>query len=383
LKTRSANFICYFLFSLFIVYYLQGSLYPSGSIISQFSILLIFIVSGIYFVKTLVMKNKNNLFYYAWTALVLLNIIGFIMTADFSNDGHRLMFKEIMGCMLPFYPIYYFAKTDKIKASALVLFFLIMLPVVILQFILNKNQLISLNDYDDPNEVNNVAYLFVALVPFVFFIRNKVFAAALMGLLIIFVIQGAKRGAFVSCFIGLLFYFYYQIKTLESHKRFRGFLVALIVMIVLSAFAYKVFISNEFLINRMISISEGDVGNRNIIYKEIINKWYNSESVWTFISGFGFAGSLNLTGEFAHNDWLELLSNFGFIGICSYLFLFYSAVKCSLNNEWIQDKRILMFAIIMMWFFTTLISMWYTTIFYSAQAFILGYLIGGNNRNLE
>jgi hypothetical protein len=380
---RSARFIINFIFFLFAVYYLQGSIYPVGSIISQFSLLLILLVSAVYFIRTLFSKGTKSLFFIAWTLLILLNIVGFILTADFSETLHTSMFKEILGCMLPFYPFYYYAEKDEIKKSDLLRFFLIMLPVVILQFFLNRNQLISAAISGDEDVVTNDAYLFVSLIPFIFLIRNKIISGALMGMTIIFVILGAKRGAIVACSVGLLIYFYYQIKTLEKHNRVRGYLVAIIAMFVLSAFAYKEFISNEFLITRMTSISEGGMSNREIIYKEVFNNWYNSDNAWNLIFGFGFAGSVNLTGSYAHNDWLELMSNFGVVGICFYLFLFYSAVKCSLENDWMEDKRILMFTIVMMWFCISLISMWYTSLFFGAQAILLGYLIKGKSKSLE
>ena len=96
------------------------------------------------------------------------------------------------------------------------------------------------------------------------------------------------------------------------------------------------------------------------------------------IFGYGFAGSLKLsgTGSYAHNDWLELLSNYGLIGVLLYFILFIFAIKEITNKNRKIDKQILMYTIIGMWFSTTLFSMWYTAITSSIQVILIAYLIG-------
>ena len=87
----------------------------------------------------------------------------------------------------------------------------------------------------------------------------------------------------------------------------------------------KHLMSEEFMIKRMASILEGNTSGRDVIYGTIFTKWYSSTNIWNLLFGFGFAGSLEITGgSYAHNDWLELLSNFGLTGIIAYL----SSVLC-------------------------------------------------------
>jgi hypothetical protein len=49
-----------FLFILIALYSAQGALYPNGTIISQVSLLILLLISGIYFLKTLLQKNENS-----------------------------------------------------------------------------------------------------------------------------------------------------------------------------------------------------------------------------------------------------------------------------------------------------------------------------------
>lgn len=382
---RSTQLIRDFLFFLFALYFAQDWLYTSGSYLSQAFIVIIILISGIYFVKTLFLNDRKNLFFIAWTLFVILNIIGFILNPDLSEGPVRDTIKNILGCMLPFYPFYYFAKKDDLKAIHLIRFFLLILPVIIYRFFTNESNILLESYSDNPDVVNNLAYMFVSMLPFIFLIKKRrLISTFLMLIIIMFVIQGAKRGAIIAASIGLLMYFYYMIKTIEKNQRILGYFGAAIVILLLSAFAYRTSMSDEFMLNRMASILEGDSSDRNILYAAIFNSWYNSNNVLNLLFGYGLAGSLKLTGGgYAHNDWLELLSNFGLTGILAYIFLFYSAVKASLAKDWLLDKRILMFTMVMMWFFITLVSMWYNSLEYYTNAALFGYLMGTKSKSLE
>ncbi len=379
---RITRLTLYLLFILFALYFAQGLLYSQSSIISKTCLLLILLISGAYFVKTLLIKNKNNQFYNAWTMLLLLNSIGFITTADYLNSAHITMFKNILICSLSFYAFYYLTRIDVLKASDLVRFFLLMLPIFVFQFFLIESRTIL--ESNTEKIVNNNAFLFVNLLPFVFLIKKKkIIATGLMLLIVAFIIKGASRGAFISGVIGMLIFAYDQLRIKEKHNRVMGYLIATVAIVALSIFAYRSYISNEFLLSRMIAMTEGDSSSRTIIYATIFNSWYTSESIWNIIFGYGFFGSLKLThGAAAHNDWFELLSNFGLVGVSVYLYLFYAAVKLILKKEWVDNKRILMIAITSIWFFLSLVSMWYYAFAGFTQAILLAYLVGNKSNNL-
>lgn len=93
----------------------------------------------------------------------------------------------------------------------------------------------------------------------------------------------------------------------------------------------------------MENMLEGNVSGRDRIYANIFNGWLDSDNFINLLFGYGFAGSrlLSGSGHFAHNDWLELLSNFGLLGVTIYIVLFYSASKFIRNNKWGSDKKII------------------------------------------
>ena len=384
---KKIKYIRNLLFLLFVIYYAQGSLYAQGSIIAKASLALVLVISGFYCIKTLLDRKKKNFFYKAWTALLLLNIVGFVFTANFGESHHVSMLKGILVTSLSFYPFYYFAQRGLLKSKHLLIFFLVMIPITILQYFFNANQILLERLSDSTELVNNIAYSFVALIPFVFlFKEKKVYSIASMALLMFFIIQGGKRGALIAGVIGLLFFIYYQLKTIDKKHRYRSYLLVLIGVLGLVYFAYDVFQNNEFLVARMQKIGDGGGSSgRDIIYANIFNAWLNSDNMFSLVFGYGFAASLNLsgTGNFAHNDWLELLSNFGLLGVFIYGLLFYAAVKCFRNKDWNIDKRLLLLTIVSIWFFSTLVSMSYTSMNGYIQSMFLAYLIGSNSKTIE
>src|SRR5699024_6219047 len=141
-----------------------------GSIIAQAALGLIYLISGNYFIKTLLQKKNKSFFFKIWTALLILNIVGFVFTADYTK--HLGMFKGVLMSLLTFYPFYYLAQNGYLKRKHLVQFFVVMLPLTIGIFYFNRNAILTEATSDNIEVVNNIAYSFVGLIPFVFLIQQ-------------------------------------------------------------------------------------------------------------------------------------------------------------------------------------------------------------------
>lgn len=283
----------------FIIFYnSQGVIYPKGSAISQLSLIIILGISGLYFIKTLLFNFKKDLFYKSWTALLLLNVFGFIFTGNISDPIHYAMIKGILISLLIFYPFYYFSSRQILLSKDLIIFFIILIPITVAQFYLKEQEILLSRTINNVNVVNNTAYDFVWLMPFAFLIKNKkVISVVTMIILMFFIIQGAKRGAIVTGGIGILFYIYYQLRTISRKNRIRGYIGSFIGLIGMGYYAYSFFIQNEYLIERLQQMEEGVVSGRDIIYANLLNAWYNSDSYIELILGYGFAVSVKLSGK--------------------------------------------------------------------------------------
>jgi len=369
--------LLYLFLSMFIIYSVVNSIFTDGSVISQLTVLLIIALSIVFLIKTLLQKFDNSLFFKAWTFFLLLNIAGFIARPEFTNGPERVMFKNMLAAILPFYPAYYFSKGKILKIKDLNIFSLCLLPVIIFQFMSVNSFILSQVDAGNTDIVNNVAYSFVGLIPYVFLIKKNRFIA--LGMLVIityFIIQGAKRGAILVGLTGMVLFIVFQIKRDINDHKFSSLVLIPVIFILMGYFAYRSFANNDFLIGRINQMLEGDTSNRGFTYGSILDAWYNSDNILQLIFGYGFAASLKIAGGFAHNDWLELLSNFGILGIASYIILFIAAIKSWIQDDFAPDNRFLLGTIIIMWFFTTLISMSYTSEVAFMQSIMLGYLFG-------
>ena len=383
---KSHRFILTLLLTLAIIYFAQGSFYQQGSLLSQLSLFGILCISLIYFFKSIFLRNNKPLFFVIWTLLLIFNVLSFIFTADISNSLHFGKFKGLLIITLPFYSFYYLSYKGIINAKFLLWMFLAILPIAIMQFNYEKASILIERDWTD-NVVNNLAYFFVYLIPYLFFFKkNKVFSVLAALVLMYFIIQGAKRGAIVTGFIGLIFYIFFLLKNVETKYKYRSYLITTVALTIMSYYAIDLVQNNEYLLLRMESIAEGGYSGRDTIYTNIFNGWYNSESILNIIFGFGFASALILsrTGHWAHNDWLEGLASMGLIGVVLYAFLIYSALNLYKNRKWGLDKKILLYTIITIWFTTTLFSMNYYNATHSFfQYIILGYLAGSKTINIE
>lgn len=365
------------------LYFAQGAFYPTGSVIAKLFLLFVLLISSFYFIKSLLEKRVQKVFfYYAWGALLLVNTFGFFLEGNFGGI-YLAQYRNILTALLPFFPFYYFASRGNLTDKHLRYFFLIMLPIFIASFFSSRNDLISQSVNNTENVVTNTAYLFVALIPYVFLWgKQKFIAIAGMLLLLFFIIQGAKRGALIVALMGCLVFVYYLLSSVEPKKRVQSFLVALVGIGLLSMYVYDFYISNEFLINRMQKISDGGSG-RDFIYLNLLNNWYESNSLINYLFGFGFVSTIKYSGSghLAHNDWLELLTNFGLIGIFIYFLVFYAAVRFIYDSSVQKEYKLIMLAIVLMWFFQTLFSMCYTSSKTAFTSILLGYLLGSHQFN--
>jgi len=290
------------------------------------------------------------------------------------------MLKEILVCMLSFYPFYYFSFRDQLDKKDLLAFFIIMLVIQILQFSIYKNETLTAE-----NVVNNIAYRFVALFPFIFLFQKKKVLSIIMTVIILyFVISGSKRGAFFVAMIILVCFIFYQMRITTNKNSISAFIRNAIFIVVLLSILNKLYSQNQYLNSRLSSLVQGDTSGRIIIYSNILNNWIDSDILHKAF-GYGFAASITISGtsSLAHNDWLELLSNFGVFGLSIYMILFYHGIRLAFNKNWNIDKRILAGTIITAGFATSLFSMWYTSLGIYLNSMILAYLIGSGSASID
>lgn len=64
---------------------------------------------------------------------------------------------------------------------------------------------------------------------------------------------------------------------------------------------------------------EGNSSGRDSIYSILWYEFLENGSLFYCLFGFGADATISIAGNFAHNDWLELLINNGLLGIVLYV----------------------------------------------------------------
>lgn len=367
------------LLSLYIIVIFFQAYFKEGSLISQLSTVLIILISIIYFVKCLFLKNKR-FFLKTWTVFLLLNILSFVFTATYSDSKHYGTFLGILITFFSFYPFYYFTLHGYFQIRQLRIFLLLLIPVIVYSFYSTQSRLLMDRLVNDTNVVNNISYSFVALMPVVFLIRKKIYSIGTLIFLIIFIVQGAKRGAIISSGLIVIVYFYYLLRNTKKGNNSIRLIGVMMLILALIYFGYTYYLSNEFLIDRMSRISGGS--GRDKIYQKILNYWYDSDDMLKYFFGFGFVSSLKITnGLFAHNDWLELLSNIGLVGILCYLLLYFSSIRVFREYKWESVEKYILLSVILVWLLSSMVSMWYSNTQGYIYSILLAYLVAKKKRN--
>lgn len=356
----------------FIFYFFQVIYYSGSTLLSNLSLFFIFLVGFFYFIKSYFVLVKPK-------GLTLLNIVivliflSYLLTGEHSDLTHFNQFKNILFFIFPLYVVYFMTSESVLKEKEILIFFYLSFPVLVFLFF---NQTITLKNQIGRDEItNNLGYFFPALFPFLFLIKKQWLGFILVCFLLVLTILSAKRGSFILMSVNFLIFFIFIISKLSRGKLF-FFFSCLFIFIFLTYSSFLVFFENSFLLTRI----QENFSTRPENYSSIFFTWVNSERFLNLLIGYGFFSSPNYNpeGTFAHNDWLEVLIDFGFLGFCLYLLFFILGCFYFFRIKE-RNYKFAFFSILVSWLFISIFSMWIINpinIFYTV---FLGYLIGRNN----
>ena len=381
MSVKTINFLNIALI-LFVIYFLQGILYPSGSIISQ-TVLLLFLIIGFFcYLKTVLRLDTPSfvkLFILFYAILLITFLVSSKIVIGDKNEAIGIVstfgqFKEISAFVLSFFISYSLVREKDIEEVHVWWFGIIIFILAILRFFFSRDLLAEENEMF----TNNAGYFLVAAVPYIPFIINK---KKLLGVLIFvilsaLIIASAKRGAIVCLIVSLVFMIFYY---LASHKITfkRVFAILLLITTAVIFISYSIE-SNEYLMMRLEKTQEEGIGQRSIAYVSLWNHWCSDTNLLTFLFGNGIAQTITVWGNYAHNDWLELLIDNGLIGVLIYLMLFVLAFIYIRKMNIGHPYKMSAYLCLIIWFLKTVFSMGYTSMMNVMFCFLLGLIIGKN-----
>ncbi len=371
----------YFIIVLYVLYYLQGILYPSG-IIAQLIILIIILIGLFSFLTTIRHINRHSPVLFWLSILYTLLTISFILGPKIIYASHLYdyiptlsQFKDSSVFCLSMFTGYRIGQKKQLPIKQLYITTIILTLLVIFFFVKNS---ISYSSSDSESTTNNSAYSFLYLAPFIalIFSNYKKTSISICSLIFLFVMAGAKRGAIVCmvimAIIVMRWYHHYYKLNLKT--------IGLFVFIVTIIGIYSVYhyYNNEYLQLRMESTLSGNSSGRDSIYSDLWNHWINETSIFRALFGNGTAQTCAIAGNYAHNDWLELLIDNGLIGVFVYAILFFSLFKLLKKyRKKINRYSYLSISLwLYFWLMKSIFSMGYPSIFGGLCMMLMGQQIG-------
>ena len=159
--------------------------------------------------------------------------------------------------------------------------------------------------------------------------------------------------------LAAVFLIFFIPQWLKTSRRNSFLIIVGIIAVTIIGLDY--FREDAYLMTRIDQTAMGRSSGRDDIYNDI---WkycmVDHFSINTLLFGFGFNSSLKMTINMAHNDWLELLSCCGLLGISLYIVFFVQNLRECWNFKNDKALRLSLLLLTIMWFVKTFFSMAYT-----------------------
>lgn len=379
---------CDFFLLAWVLYYLQGIVYPEGGIISLAILGANLLISAICMFKVMQWRDKPIYFKGLNMLMLLFTIYGFMLvllspsTLYYPISGTSMKsynyIKSIYLSLLPIYPFYYYTKKGFLTAERLRIWGVIFLASVTLSYIrMQREALEALIDADETT--NNSGYLFLSCLPLLVLYRKKpLIQFACLAFVIAFIVMGMKRGAIV---IGLVCAIYFMLQSIRNSKgKTRISFILLSIGICICAFFFFTheMTTSDYMMKRIDDTLAGNSSGRDNLYSFFWKYFTEQADFIHYLIGRGANGTLEIYYNYAHNDWLEIAVNQGILGVVVYAFYwlcFYKTWKQATNI----DAKTILALTALIFFAKTMFSMSYADMSYVSTS-VLGYALATLNR---
>lgn len=197
------------------------------------------------------------------------------------------------------------------------------IPVFVLIY-LNVNTYLLLNRDSDSFGLISTAYYPLFLLPFALMMRNKYVKWTLVLFIFSSILLSSKRGGFIAFWGALIAYFYVEFKMQKAFSRVKTIIGAVIALGLVFMFMNDFVQQNDLSIfDRLGNMQEDNGSGRGVVYAYTWDMIASSR-LPSLLFGHGFNTVFydSALGVSAHNDALEVIYDYGIIGMILYV-LFY------------------------------------------------------------
>lgn len=235
--------------------------------------------------------------------------------------------------------------------------------------------------YDEDRFTNNASVIFLCLLPSLLYVKNNIVKYSILLVCIFFIITSVKRGNIIAAIIPIVIILWSSLRNAKG-----SFYKTVIIFVVIIGFfllVRKWILGNEYFLYRFEQTLEGSLSDRNLIYSSAWGLWVGSNSIVHLLFGFGFDATIShLYNHYrAHSDWLEVLVNYGLVGVVLYLTVFINLFKVIIRTKDYQTKLV-MIAVSSVWFLKSCYSMGFSDEYVCLLAIPLGAAVGSYKSQL-
>ncbi len=376
------------------LYYMQGILYAKGSIFAQLILLSLILTSLNHGAKIINKQNKPIYFKGLNILLLMFTFYGLLLfiTDGFVTHGvektvpSMYYLKGYYISLLPIYSCYYYTKEGKLTPTVFsVCAILFVLVGIASYYQLQREALEELASLGSNRDevTNNAGYVVLAVLPSLLVLSKKpVLQYVCIGICVFFVILAMKRGAILCAGIFLIMFTWHKMSKTSGTKRVLVIFAALLGLYLLTSIISKEIANSDYFQLRIEQTLEGESSGRNEIYQAFFNHFINDANVFNQLFGYGANGTIKLFPNYAHNDWLEILTNQGLLGIVIFLFYCLCFTRTIKSGKYQQESKFALLVFFLLFITQTFFSAGITnTVIYNSS--LLGFALADGFRRKD
>ncbi len=354
------SWMWYILMGLYFFYYTYTSLFPSLAFVGQLLIFLILFICLINLWRALMfpyaLPNCMRLIIVMLVILTLSYFISpkFVYTRFLPSISTLNQFKDMVAFFIPIFTGFCIGIHKRLLPKQWAIISLIIFVLAVNSYF--ETKVMFLREFNREEATNNAGYIFLYILPFLPLVLNKykLLVLALLGAIFVFIMLCAKRGAIIcmACMILYLLWWY-----LTRRRISFGTIVSILVLVTALVIGLNYFFSeSDYLQRRLEQTLEGNSSHRDVLYSVLWDAWLKADFLKQLF-GRGIAQTVNVAGNYAHNDWLELLTDVGFLGAFVYLMIIVSLFMFRKKLPKSSPEQAAFTVVIIFWFLKTIFSM--------------------------
>lgn len=330
------------------LYFLQGTVFSHyGGGMAQMILVLLLLFSIYCFLYVNINYNVNSYLKALNLLILMFTVYGVIriFRGESIIMGHNLSavipfyyLKNIYISLLPIYVYYLFAKMGILEQKHLQLYLYLFLILVTFSYIQNYQK--ASRNTGREEITNNLGIRFMTLIPMLFFLgKKRLLQYAALVYILTFVVMGMKRGAILLGAILAIYFLYHSLKEASQREKLYLFLLSFVASILIFLVVQDLMANSAYFQRRVEQTLEGNASGRDSIYSMLWYSFLENGSLFHYLFGFGADATIQFAGNYAHNDWLELLINNGLFGGCLYAWYWRTFYNMEKKIEDVQIKK--------------------------------------------